>query len=325
MPRPLMCQPEPWMTFELTARCTQARFLLRPSDERNARFLGVMGRALELYGAHVRVHFAGGTSNHIHLLVSTEDARWKALFKSFLFGNVSKEIGDLYDWPGPLWHRRCRDIPVLDDGAVYRRAMYLAVQAAKDGLTTVGSWPGIQWVKAVTEGRPLRGVWYDRTALYERRAAWERAHPTTRGRRPALQDVARTIPVELTPLPMWSELSEDERRARWVELVERAVAEFPPKTETMLGAERVLAFDPHHRPARAARRPAPESHASTPERRAWWRSQYAQLVHAYRELMQAIRDGLRRDDAAEPLAWCAGLPWPRPTASGSSSGAAAPS
>ncbi|MHC4836570.1 MAG: transposase [Planctomycetota bacterium] len=299
------------MTFELTARCTQARFLLRPSDERNARFLGVMGRALELYGAHVRLHFAGGTSNHIHLLVSTEDARWKAMFKSFLFGNVSKEIGELYDWPGPFWHRRCRDIPVLDDGSVYSRAMYLAAQAAKDGLTTVGSWPGIQWVKAVTEGRPLRGVWYDRATLYEQRMAWARADPAKRGRRPALQDVARTIPVELTPLPMWAELSESERRARWSELVERAIEAFPPKSETMLGAEAVLAFDPHHRPARASRQPAPESHASSPEKRAWWRAQYALLVHAYRALMRQIRDGLRGADAAEPFAWCAGLPWPR--------------
>ncbi|MHC4838511.1 MAG: transposase, partial [Planctomycetota bacterium] len=68
MARPLMVQPRAWMTFELTARCHQARFLLTPSDECNARFLGVMGRALELYGEQVRVHFAGGTSNHIHIL-----------------------------------------------------------------------------------------------------------------------------------------------------------------------------------------------------------------------------------------------------------------
>ncbi|MHC4837220.1 MAG: transposase [Planctomycetota bacterium] len=70
MPRPLMVQPERWMTFEWTARCHQARFLLRPNDECNARFLGVLGRALELYGEHVHVHFAGGTSNHVHLLLS---------------------------------------------------------------------------------------------------------------------------------------------------------------------------------------------------------------------------------------------------------------
>ena len=325
MPRPLMVQPRAWMTFELTARCHQARFLLRPSDECNARFLGVMGRALEIYGEQVRVHFAGGTSNHIHILASTKDARWKALFKAFLFGNVSKEVGELYDWPGPFWHRRCRDIAVLDDEAVYRRAMYLAAQAAKDGLTTIGSWPGIQWVKAVTEGRPLRGVWYDRTALYQQRVAWARADPATRGRRPCLQDVARTIPVELTPLPMWSELSEAERQAKWVELVERAGEEFPPKTPTMLGAEAVKGQEPHHRPERAAKRPAPACHATTPAKRAWWRAQYALLVHAFRALMKDIQDGLRSADATEPFAWCAGLPWPRAPSSGADSGAAAPS
>lgn len=316
MPRPLMCQPRPWMTFELTIRCIQARFLLLPGNECNARLLGVLGRALELYGEHVRLHFAGGTSNHIHLLVSTRDAQWKGLFKAHVFGNVSREIGELHDWPERLWSRRCRDIPVLDDGAVYRRAMYLAVQAAKDGLTTLGNWPGIHWVKAVTEGRPLRGVWYDRTALCRMRANWARADPRRRGRRPALQDVARTIEVELAPLPMWVDLSEGERRAAWKVLVERALEAFPPKTETMLGRAAVLAFEPHHRPERAERRAAPVAHATRGELVEAWRSEYAALVAAFREVMDAFRRGLCTSNEGEPFAWCAGLPWPRRPVSG---------
>jgi hypothetical protein len=93
----------------------------------------------------------------------------------------------------------------------------------------------------------------------------------------------------------------------------------------MLGPEAVKAVNPHHRPAKAAKSPAPMVHASSEAKRKWWRSQYALLVHAYRALMEEIGQGLRREDAAQPFAWCAGIPWPRVTPAGAGAGAAAPS
>ncbi|MCB9529327.1 MAG: hypothetical protein H6701_13255 [Myxococcales bacterium] len=152
MPRPLMFVPEPWQAFELTIRCHQSRLLMCPGDECSRRVLGVLGRALELYGDHVHLYFAGGTSNHLHLIAAFEDAEWKARFKSHVKTNISKELGELFDWPGCHWDRRSRDIAILDDEAFEDRLAYLASHGVKDNLVSCpGSWPGIQWVRAVTD------------------------------------------------------------------------------------------------------------------------------------------------------------------------------
>ena len=81
MPRFLSYQSEPWQIFEVTTRCIQGRFLLRPGEEANRRMLGVIGRAQELFGEHVHLHMVAGTSNHLHLLVSSRDSAWRARFK----------------------------------------------------------------------------------------------------------------------------------------------------------------------------------------------------------------------------------------------------
>ncbi len=62
---------------------------------------------------------AGGTSNHIHFIVGVTDAYWKARWKSHLFTNPSKEIGALYDWPGPMFERRGRSSSPPRPGASY--------------------------------------------------------------------------------------------------------------------------------------------------------------------------------------------------------------
>ena len=74
MGRPLMFQEREWQVFELTMRCHQGRFLLRPGDEANLRLAGVLGRSLELYGDDVKVLDVAGISSHIHLLVMSRSA-----------------------------------------------------------------------------------------------------------------------------------------------------------------------------------------------------------------------------------------------------------
>ena len=132
MPRPLMFVPAPWTPFEITMRCHQSRLLMCPGDACSRRVLGVIGRALELFGAHAHLYFAGGTSNHLHLIAAFRDAEWKARFKSHIKTNISKELGDLFDWPGNHWDRRTRDIPILDDQAFEDRLAYLASHGVND-------------------------------------------------------------------------------------------------------------------------------------------------------------------------------------------------
>lgn len=145
-------------------------------------------------------------------------------------------------------------------------------------------------MRAVTRGAPLVGVWYDRTELYRRRRAWRAQKPAARGARPVLDDVAREIAVELTPPPMWADLEGDALRARWVELVEVALARYPCPGEP-LGVDAACAVDPHTRPVRTKKSPAPMVHTRQGSLRRAWRAAYVAFVETYRAAMGALRAG----------------------------------
>ncbi|HKI86021.1 MAG TPA: hypothetical protein VKA53_04670, partial [Thermoanaerobaculia bacterium] len=71
MARRLRFIPEEGLV-EITARTIQGRFLLLPGPGWRETFLGVLGRAQELYP--VRIHGYVCLSNHFHLLLSPSDA-----------------------------------------------------------------------------------------------------------------------------------------------------------------------------------------------------------------------------------------------------------
>lgn len=292
MGRALRFQMLEMEAVELTWRCLQGRFLLRPGPEANRRMLGVIGQAMRLFEGDVRLYFAGGTCNHIHIVAAFRSAEVKAAWTCHVRTNLSKELGDLYDWRGCHWERRSTDIPILDEATLLARLVYLAGQTTNAGLVRhAAEWPGVPWTLAVTEGRPLVGVWYNRTRLYRLRMAWEAQPKGQRGRRPVLADVAETRTVELSPPQMWAELTEDEQRARWCEVIETAETRYPAPAR-VLGPAAVLRVKPHDRPEKSKRSPAPAVHASSRAQRLEWRGAYRAFVETYRSAMKALRAGV---------------------------------
>ena len=291
MARPLQYVPESMQVFEVTVRCIQGRFLMRPGVERNRRMLGVIARSLEVCAGHVELYLVGCTSNHAHFIVGVEDAEWKARWKSHLLTNLSKELGDLYDWPGAMFERRCRDIPILDDEALVERLVYTMSQAVKEGLVrSPSAWPGIPWVEAVTQGVDLVGVWYDRTRWHRLRRGWSRGEKSQRGKSPCLADVAVAKTVTLAVPPIWRDLDEVAVRAKWCELAEIALERYPAPSR-VLGCVGVLAAHPHHRPMKSKHSPAPKVHTACRRLRAAWLEAYASFVAAYRAAMMRLKDG----------------------------------
>jgi len=307
MPRRLRRQRFAWEPFEITTRCHQARYLLRAGTEANKRVLGVLGRGLELYGEHVRLHFAASENNHVHLYLAARSPVWRARFKCHFKTNVSKELGQLHDWPNGLWERRTSDIPVEED-AVESRLRYYAAHGVKSGIAkTPLAWPGIQWVRAVTEGTPLRGVWYNRTRLRKLRDAWARQPKDERGRKPGLGAVSTHYTLELTPLPHIAHLSKKAQREYWQQLVAEALVAHPCPTDTPMTAEQVLALDPHTRPASYKRTPAPFIHTHDPEVRATYRKEQRIFEATYRAA-NALRAQGEPAELPEGACWPAGLP-----------------
>ncbi len=269
---------------EVSAKTIQARYLLRPGTEMNRRYIGILARAKACFG--VKVHAVACLSNHHHLLVSPEDAQQLASFMEYVQGNVAREIGKLHDWPGSFWWRRYDAILVSDEPEMQaRRLGYLLAQGCKDGLVARPElWPGVHSIFALRDGRPLRGVWYDRTACTLE----------ARGRHhPRLEDFATEEVLDLDPLPCWLEedLSADEMRSRVADMVdviaEEADAEHRAKGTRPAGPEVFLRVHPHQRPATTKRSPAPRVHAILPEVR-------AAFEEAYRLFSESFRDAAAR-------------------------------
>lgn len=284
MARPIRYMPEPDTTVEVTVRTVQARFLLRPSKKVNELVLGVIGRALELYP--VRLHMFVVASNHIHMILTARDLERISDFMRHVNSNIAREVGRQHGWRDKFWGRRYTMVAVLDEGAMLRRARYLLSHGCKEGLVMrPGDWPGVNCVKALTCGRRLRGIWYDRSRQYE---------DTRLGRYEAESKYAREYEVELSPLPCHEGMSEGERRAVFRAMVKDIEAEAGARVRggmRVVGRRGVLLQAPHGKPVAPSRRPRPMCHCANPERRAKYREDYRWFVALYCEASRRIRAG----------------------------------
>jgi len=241
MGRPLR-HLRPGAVVEITSRTVHARYLLRPSKKLIAVLLGIIGRALARYP--VRIHAFFFASNHYHLILTIPDVQTLALFMNYLNGNTAREAGRLVGWKEKFWGRRYRDIEILDDDAQIDRLHYLLSHGCKEGLVSdPREWPGATCVHALLDGKPLVGIWYDRTAeWYARR----------RGEEFDEDAYAEKVEFELTPMPCWALLDAAEHRSRVQEMIERIVVETREhnlaRNRQPLGVAKILAQHPHDHP-----------------------------------------------------------------------------
>jgi hypothetical protein len=275
MGRPLRFIPAGSLV-EITTRTMQGRLLLKPSPELNDILLGVMGKAQDLY--RMVMHGFAVASNHCHLLLSPASAHQLATFMQFLNANIAKEVARLHGWPDRVWSRRYRAIVVVDEQAAHARMRYQLSHGAKEGLVAgAAAWPGANCVAALTRGELLRGTWFDRTAEYVARASGKQVTPG---------QFATTFDVRLAPLPCLRHLGSDQQQAHYRRVVHEidiaAAATNKAKGRQPLGVDRILAQDPHHRPAAIDRSPAPLVHAHDKEKGDEFRAAYRAFVCDFR-------------------------------------------
>jgi hypothetical protein len=272
---------------EITCRVTQGRALLRPSTKLNRRIIGVVGRAQRLYGP--RIHGTGFLSSHYHSLCSFEDLEQQRDFMRYVQGNLSREVGRLHDWTGPMWGRRYRAIPVSEEEAAQvARFLYLLRQGCKEGLVESPlEWPGVTSAWHLWRGLDeMEGEWVDRTALFRGR----RLDPTL-----TEDDCTKIEKIELTPLPCWEHLPKEEYRARVRELIELVAHDTRERHRfegtRPLGVEKIKRRHPHSRPAHLDRSPAPDYHCASKEARARFREGLREFVTSFREAAEALKAG----------------------------------
>ncbi len=127
-------------------------------------------------------------------------------------GNVAKEIGRVIDWQGKLWDRRGVAIPELSDADSVDRLSYVISQGVKENaVERAESWPGPHAGKAFVTGKPERGIWIDRSALYEKR----RVAKAKGGKRPTEEETTTLHKIKLAKLPCWRPSTSGVEEARF--------------------------------------------------------------------------------------------------------------
>ncbi|MEM7356919.1 MAG: hypothetical protein AAF657_39260, partial [Acidobacteriota bacterium] len=170
------------------------------------------------------------------------------------------------------------------------RLRYLLAAGVKEQLVEKAiDWPGVHSARALTRDLPLRGWWFNRSREYADRR---------RGKHFGRYEHATEMTVQLDPLPCWRHLTLKERRRRVKDLLReierKAAAERRATEKEVLGAESVMAYDPHHRPGKRDRSPAPMFHARCKDVRKVMRDAYAWVVAEYRKAAERLRLGDRQ-------------------------------
>jgi REP element-mobilizing transposase RayT len=284
---------------EVTCRTVQGRFLLKPTCGFREIVIGLLARAQERYP--LRIHAFAVLSNHLHLLVSPENAEQLARFMCHFATNLSKEAGRKHQWRGPLLERRYQAIVVSDEEAaqIERLAYVLGHGVKEDLVQRVCDWPGAHAAQALLHGKPPEGIWFDRTREYTARQ---------RGENRPESDFATTYQLDLAPMPCWKHLRPEQHRQRVADLVQQidhhATTRRTDSGRSVLGTQGILQQHPHGRPRSIAWSPAPLIHAASKKARLAFRDAYAAFSLGFRaaaaKLSAGATDALFPDGAFPP-------------------------
>jgi REP element-mobilizing transposase RayT len=210
--------------------------------EVNQAIKGTLGRAQRYYG--LRVVACVFLSNHFHLLVLPDSEKQLADFMRFVKTNLSKQLGRIHGWSGPMLKRRYQAIPVSDEEkAQVDRLRYILEHGVKEGLVGCpADWPGVQCVLELTKGpSQLYGIWHERTAIWEAEQRGEEL--------PKKERISRET-MDLSPLPVWETRAAAKRDGD----IREMVAEIEARGRELrggsapLGVWAILRQDPHSRP-----------------------------------------------------------------------------
>jgi len=271
---------------EVTNRTLHARFLLRPSHQLNTIIEGAIGRAQRRYGMRIVAYV--WMANHFHMLLLPKDAKQLSRFIGYLQSKVAKEAGRLHDFREKFWARRYRGIVVSDEDEVHvARLRYILENGCKEGLVdSPKQWPGASTTKALLTGKPIEGLWFDRTKEYNARRS---------GKTFRKLDFADQETITLTPLPQWRDLPEHKRQAEIRAMVREIEAEAEQRVKETgrppLGVNAIYQQQPHARPANSKRSPAPRFHAKAGHVRRALERGYQRFHTAYREAAGKLREG----------------------------------
>jgi hypothetical protein len=146
-------------------------------------------------------------------------------------------------------------------------------------------WPGVSSTRALLTGGQIQGTWIDRT----------REHLASPKAKKDESRFCESERVSFSPLPCWKHLRPEAPQQRVRELITEIEAETTHRHQVQgsepLGARRVLRLDPHGKPIRSKRSPAPQFHCASKQVRDALLEAYRCFYGAYRQAADRLRAG----------------------------------
>jgi len=249
----------------------------------------VLGRSLEI--SPVEIVALSFLSNHWHGLLVVEDQQELSRFMQHFQGNLAREVGRLVGWKGPLWSRRYDGIVVSDESEVqWARLRYVLENGVKEGLVESPlEWPGVHAARALVDGKPLEGHWFDRTRESMARRRNEEFEP---------HDFATKYLVGFSSLPAFRDLTPEAYREKVTALIREIEADGARDRDgrSVLGVEKILRQDRFKAPAKLTKNsPRPRFIVKSPDVRdqLWYEFRVFRLKYG-----QAARSLLSGDMSA---------------------------
>ena len=274
------------ITSEITQVTFQFRFLLRPGERLNLLIVGALAKAQKRYP--VKLHAFVFLSNHFHILATFKNAKRMADFMRYFTQKLSAEVGLVHDWQGTVFPKRYQHVELSAEPTVdLSRLRYILTNSCKENLVLSPlDWPGVSSTEALISGEPMEGIWVNRT---------DYGKALRRGEDVSEQDFTESHKLHLEPVPSRAHLSSRQYRDLMIEMVREVEQETRARHKldrtVPIGAQAVLARDPHHRPSDPPSSPRPWFHALDPEVRQALRAALVWIMAAYRQAASRLKKG----------------------------------
>lgn len=206
MPKTLRFQPHTDMIHVVSMRCLQGFSFLKPHLRLNQIIAGVLSRALSRFEVEINLYAYVFMSNHYHLILKSYNQQSLSKFMQYFNQNLSRELSKLYDWKHHFWQSTYASHIVLDEEALVNQFKYVLSNSVKEGLVSHPQlWPGLHCYSQIVERKRVKGIWIDRTSLYNAKRLKANEHLTE-------EDFSLETELKLSRPECWVHLSDDEYR-----------------------------------------------------------------------------------------------------------------
>ncbi len=297
MGRPLR-RHEPGQLYLVTTRCHQARFFLRPDPQINEAVLEWLTRAQQHF-PRLQILAVCVLSNHLHLVVRDQDGELAA-WASYFLGHLARAINRIRKRRGACFERRYSAEPILDDGALLDRLIYVIVNPVKAGLSKSASkWPGVVIFASKKAPEEIAVSWVDRDAYrFARRTARLRGEPTPNSAPFRVRGQFFVGPFDRAD----ESTSPGDEITAGIEARERELGEERRRAgRRTLSRKQVLAQSWRAAPRRPNRSPRPLCHTSDLGLLKKFSEGYREFVSLFREASELLRGGDRNASFPD---WC---------------------